>query len=120
MTVIGTRTNREDGQADVLRDKRLPVDEVLALDKLHELAGDKADEGANDDAERNLVKPGDVEPLADSVRVRGVERQIEGDVQEGEGGAVVAARLDREQMPQVGRDVLVGVLASNDGLGENL
>jgi hypothetical protein len=114
------RTDREDGETDVLGDERLPVDEVLALDKLHELASDKADEGADDDAERDLIQPGDVKPLADGVSVRGVEREVEGDVQEWEGRAIVAARLDREQVPQVGGDVLVGILATDDGLGENL
>ena len=34
--------------------------------------------------------------------------------------SVVAPRLGREEMPQMGRDVLVGKLSSDDGLSENL
>lgn len=52
--------------------------------------------------------------------VRGVEREVEGDVEEGEGRSVVAARLGGEQVSKMSGNMLVGELSSNDRLGENL
>jgi hypothetical protein len=54
------------------------------------------------------------------VSVRGVEREVEGDVEEGEGRSVVTARLGGEQVSKMSGNMLVGELSSNDRLGENL
>ena len=45
----------QNGQRDVLRDIGLPVDEVIAFTEFHEVSECKADKGANDDAEDDLV-----------------------------------------------------------------
>jgi hypothetical protein len=51
-------TNGQHRQTDILRDIRLPVDEPLALGKLHDLACGETEQGADHDAEDHLVGTG--------------------------------------------------------------
>lgn len=103
-------------------DHGLSVDEVVVLGILHAFAGGDADSCANDDAEQDLVEDDEDDPPAYGVAHALVlsENPEEGKVEEGEGGAVVAAGLALEDVSDVRRDVLLGELAlSYDGGGEN-
>lgn len=51
----GAYPNCEYGKGDVLRDVRLPVDEVMALAKLHQVPEAKAQHRADGDPQQNLV-----------------------------------------------------------------
>ena len=74
------------------------------------------DHEAEDGTEHTLIENGDTEPVQPHIADIGpVVQDIEGEVDEGEGHAIVAAGLGRQEVTQMLRDSLGELALTNDG-----
>ena len=73
----------------------------------------------NESMPRVLTKPGNEEPVLNGMTVAFLCYEVEGEIQEGERGAIVTSTFCGQKVAKMGRDMLVSILASNDCSSEN-